>query len=169
MNTISITRKDKGEHLLVGTDVVTIRASGDQTSGKVLMMEVTVPSGGGPPALHRHPSAEIFHILEGDFEVSTADHACRVSTVTLAAGDTLSVPSMVWHNFKNIGQTAGRLFAIHSPAAIEKFARELGVSLESPHAPFPSHDPPLEAQQQEIMQKIQKYMEILPNDQLVRE
>lgn len=73
MNGIRVTRADEGEHWLVATDVTTIKASGRDTSGRLLVMEVTVPPGGGPPVLHRHEYAETFLFQEGEFEVSTLD------------------------------------------------------------------------------------------------
>ena len=47
-DTINVTRADGGEHWLVGGDVTTIKASGRDTSGDLLVLEVTVPPGGGP-------------------------------------------------------------------------------------------------------------------------
>lgn len=47
-DTIHVTRDGEGEHWLVVTDVVTIKASGQHTSGNLLVIEVTVPPGGGP-------------------------------------------------------------------------------------------------------------------------
>jgi hypothetical protein len=42
MDTIHVTGAHQGEHWLVGTDVVTIKASGQDTSGNLLVLEVTV-------------------------------------------------------------------------------------------------------------------------------
>ena len=60
VNNIHITKAEGGEHWLVGTDVTTIKASGRHTSGNLLVMEVNVPPGGGPPVLHRHEYSETF-------------------------------------------------------------------------------------------------------------
>jgi hypothetical protein len=68
MDTINVTRADEGETWLVVTDVTTIKASGAETSGKLLVLEVMVPPGGGPPVLHRHEYSEVFLFLEGGFE-----------------------------------------------------------------------------------------------------
>jgi hypothetical protein len=48
MDTVNVTRADGGEHWLVGGDVTTIKASGQDTSGDLLVLDVTVSSGGGP-------------------------------------------------------------------------------------------------------------------------
>jgi hypothetical protein len=65
MDTTKVTRADQGEHWLVGTDVTTIKASGQDTSGNLLVMDVTVPPGGGPPVLHRHAVCGDFSLPAG--------------------------------------------------------------------------------------------------------
>lgn len=167
MDTIHITPADGGEHLLVVTDVVTIKASGQHTAGDLLMMEVVVPPGGGPPALHRHTSSEIFYLLEGEFEVSTVDPSNALRTAKVRAGDTLSIPSMVWHNFKNVGATPGKFLAIHSPAGMEAFAREIGRPIHAPpHNPPQLAGPPSDEQRQRMVSIIEKYMDVLPLDKI---
>ena len=54
METIHVTQASQGEHLLVVTDVVTIKASGQETSGKMLIVEVRVPPRRRPA---HHPPA----------------------------------------------------------------------------------------------------------------
>ena len=48
MDTINVTGAGDGEHWLVGGDVTTIKASSRDTSGDLLVLDVTVPPGGGP-------------------------------------------------------------------------------------------------------------------------
>jgi hypothetical protein len=47
MNTLHFTKAGAGVHLLLGTDVVTVKATSQETSGRMLVLEVTVPPGGG--------------------------------------------------------------------------------------------------------------------------
>jgi mannose-6-phosphate isomerase-like protein (cupin superfamily) len=160
VQTIHVAQAGQGEHLLVGTDVVTIKASGQETSDRMLIIEVLVPPGGGPPALHRHAYAEVFYILEGDFEISTADADNQLSTVKSKPGDTLAIPSLIWHNFKNVGTTPGKFLAVHSPAGMEAFAREVGTPIEDPLLPPQPTEPPSEEQRKQMVETILKYMEI---------
>jgi mannose-6-phosphate isomerase-like protein (cupin superfamily) len=166
MNTIKVTRADQGEHWLVGTDVTTIKASGQDTSGNLLVMDVTVPPGGGPPVLHRHAYAETFRFLQGEFEVSTVDAHNALSTVRVTVGDTVSVPSMAWHNFKNVGATPGKFIAIHSPAVMEAFVREIGLPIDDPQNPPEPAGSPSDEEWSRMMTIIQKYMEVLPPDEI---
>ena len=161
MDTIHVTRAGEGEHWLVVTDVTTIKAPGRNTSGKLLVIEVTVPPGGGPPVLHRHEYAEVFLFQEGEFEVSTVDEDYVLSAFRVKAGDTVSIPSMVWHNFKNVGEKPGRFTAVHSPAAMEEFMREVGRQIDDPHNPPAPEAPPSEEEMQRMMEIIGKYMEVL--------
>jgi mannose-6-phosphate isomerase-like protein (cupin superfamily) len=168
METIHITQTGQGEHFLVVTDVVTIKASGQETSGTMLVLEVRVPPGGGPPVLHRHRYAETFYILEGEFEVDTADAENRLNTRKITAGDTVSIPSMAWHNFKNVGAGPGKFIVVHSPAVMESFIREIGQPITDPLNPPKPAGPPSDEQMQKMMGVIMKYMEILPADELAK-
>lgn len=170
MDTIHITRAGEGEHWLVVTDVTTVRASGRHTSGNLLVIEVNVPAGGGPPVLHRHGYSETSLFQEGEFEVSTVDENLdALRTLKVAAGDTVSIPSMAWHNFKNVGVTPGRLIAVHSPAVMEDFMREIGQQIEDPHNPPEPDGPPSEEEMGRMMKIIGKYMEVLPPDKVPAE
>jgi mannose-6-phosphate isomerase-like protein (cupin superfamily) len=162
MDTINVTRAGEGEHWLVVTDVTTIKASGENTSGKLLVLEVTVQPGGGPPVLHRHEYSEVFLFQEGEFEVSTVDENYAPSTLRVGVGDTVSIPSMVWHNFKNVGETPGKFTAVHSPAVMEDFMREIGSQISDPHHPPAPDGPPSDQEMQRMMEIIGRYIEMLP-------
>jgi mannose-6-phosphate isomerase-like protein (cupin superfamily) len=166
MDTIHVTRAGEGEHWLVVTDVTTIKASGRDTSGKVLVLEVNVPPGGGPPVLHRHEYTEVFLFQEGEFELSTVDDDYAPSTFRVGAGDTVTIPSMAWHNFKNVGAASGRFIAVHSPAVMEDFMREIGRQIDDPQDPPTPEGPPSEAEMRRMMGIISKYMEMLPPDKV---
>jgi mannose-6-phosphate isomerase-like protein (cupin superfamily) len=160
MNQLHINKPNEGEHLMVGSDIVTVKASSSHTSGHMVMAEVRIRPGGGPPALHRHESSEVFYILEGEFEVSTADDAGNVTRAVLTTGDTLAIPSMAWHNFKNIGSSQGRILAVHSPTTIEAFIQAAGVSITDPLNP-PQAQKPTSEQMERMNAAMHAYMEIL--------
>ena len=58
-------------YLGVGLSTYTIMISGEQTEGRYTMSDLWVPSGGAPP--RRHHFEEIFHILEGELEITFRD------------------------------------------------------------------------------------------------
>ena len=164
-DTVNVTRAGEGEHWLFGADVTTIKASGRHTSGDLLVLEVTVAAGGGPPGLHRHEYAETFLFQEGEFEVSTLDADGSLGTFNVAAGDTVSIPSMAWHNFKNVGAGPGRFIVVHSPAVMEEVIHEIGQRIEDPKNP-PEPDGPPSEEMLSMMEAIGRHIEMLPPDKM---
>ncbi len=73
---------------------------------------------------------------------------------------------MAWHNFKNVGDAPGRFIAVHSPAVMEDFMREIGHQIEDPNHPPQPDGPPSEEEMQRMMEIIGKYMEVLPPDKI---
>jgi mannose-6-phosphate isomerase-like protein (cupin superfamily) len=168
MKTMHITHTNEGQHILFGTDVVTIKAGGDVTSGSMLVFELRVPPGGGPPTLHRHGYAEVFHLFDGKFTVSTLDDDNVLQTATLTPGDTIAIPSMVWHTFKNVGSTHATLLAIHSPPVMEELIHAIGMPIDDPLNPPTPAGPPSAEEQQRFMRLIGQYMEMLPSEAIAR-
>lgn len=168
MTSIKMTSTDQGEHLLVGADVLTLKASSEDTSGQMLVFETLVLPGGGPPMLHRHAYTEVFYFLEGEFEISMVDADMRLQTRSVHAGDSVAIPSMTWHNFKNVGATHGKFLAIHSPPVMEALMREIGVPVDDPYHPPIAAGPPSPEERERFMRLIGKYMEMLPPDQITK-
>lgn len=168
MNPLSVIRAQEGLHLLFGTDVVTIKAGGDTTAGGLLIFELRVPAGGGPPTLHRHAYSEVFYLLDGEFTVSTLDADGRLQTMTLSSGDTVAIPSMAWHTFKNVSARTSTLLAVHTPPVMEELVYTLGVPLDDPLNPPAPAGPPSADEQQRFLELIGRYMELLPPDAIVQ-
>jgi mannose-6-phosphate isomerase-like protein (cupin superfamily) len=166
MEEIHITRAEQGEHWLVVTNVTTIKASAQDTSGNLLILEITVPPGGGPPVLHRHEYSEVFMFQEGKFEVSTVNEDFELSEFEVGTGDTVSIPSMAWHDFKNVGATPDRFIAVHSTPMMEDFMREIGRQIDDPLSPPEPGPPPSEEEMRRMMGIIGKYMEVLPSEKV---
>jgi mannose-6-phosphate isomerase-like protein (cupin superfamily) len=166
MEEIHVTRADQGEHWLVVTEVTTIKASAQGTSGNLLVLEVTVPPGGGPPALHRHEYSEVFMFQKGEFEVSTVNEDFELNAFRVGPGDTVSIPAMAWHNFKNVGATPGKFIAVHSPPTMEGFMREIGRQIDDLLSLPEPGPPPSEEEMRRMMGIIGKYMEVLPPEKV---
>lgn len=167
MDQLNLGQINSGEHLLVITDVVTIRASGDETGGQLAVVEVTTPPGGGPPMLHRHRQAECFYILAGTIEVTLADAERRARRLRLGPGEVCAIPPMEWHTYRNVGAEPARFIAALSPAGLEQFFREIGVPLADPRqVPAPA-GPPSDEQRQRMLAIIEKHMDVLPPDALM--
>lgn len=80
---------------------------------------VRTPQGKGV-ALHRHPYAEMWLVLEGEatFHLDGGDR-------TAGAGHTVIVPAQTWHGFTNRGHTPLLMVCLHdSPRIIQEFKDE---------------------------------------------
>ena len=118
--------------------------------------------------LHRHAYLEVFYVLDGTFDVSTLDDAQRLQIHTVAGGDTIAIPSMVWHTFKNVGTVHGTFFIIHSPPVMESLMHKIGVPVADPLNPLMLNGPPSAEEHQRFMNLIGQYIEMLPPDAIAR-
>jgi mannose-6-phosphate isomerase-like protein (cupin superfamily) len=82
-------------------DVISTETSGESIAAGVSLIQVDLAPGRGP-ALHRHPYAEVFVVVEGE-ATFTLGEAERV----VGAGEVVVAPAGVAHRFVNSG--AGRL------------------------------------------------------------
>ena len=68
---------------------------------------------GEGPGLHWHPYTETWVVIEGTARFTTGDHTFEASE-----GDTATVPTGLWHGFKNIGTSRLRMLCIHASDVI---------------------------------------------------
>jgi mannose-6-phosphate isomerase-like protein (cupin superfamily) len=125
-NTLTHIAPGLGESIQVMTDRVTVRLQGESSYGPFALVEVSTPPQGGPPALHRHADQEVFRVLQGTFRFDTIADG-QPASVEATAGSVVLIPSMVWHNYRNIGDTPGTLLVVLQPGDMISFFRELGT------------------------------------------
>lgn len=112
--------------------LVHVNISGDETGGRLALLEMLGPRGHMPP-LHVHRAEdETFVVLEGELTlyVGPETHRLRPGEVALA-------PKDVPHTFRVESDTARWVVAC-SPAGFERFVREVGepaLELTLPPAP----------------------------------
>ena len=107
-------------HISVVGDTYTILLSGAQTAGRYCLIDMLVPSGGGPPP-HRHDFEEMFTLLEGELEFTI-----RGEKSTVRAGATVNIPANAPHSFINASGSPARMLCMCSPAGQEAFFMEIG-------------------------------------------
>ncbi|CCQ13877.1 Cupin 2 conserved barrel domain protein [Rhodococcus sp. AW25M09] len=113
-------------------DTYTILVSGADSDGKYTLIDMHVPSGGGPPP-HRHDFEEMFTVLDGEIEVRF-----RGETVTAGAGVTMNIPANAPHSFVNRSDRAARLLCMCTPAGQDEFFALVGQPVASrTEAPIP--------------------------------
>jgi quercetin dioxygenase-like cupin family protein len=118
-------------HVGVAGGTYTFLVTGTQTAGKYALIDMLIPAGGGPPP-HRHDFEEMFHILEGEFDVTVRDHTQRA-----AVGQTINIPALAPHRFRNTSDGQGRLLCLVSPSGLEEFFLAVGDLLPNRTAPAP--------------------------------
>jgi quercetin dioxygenase-like cupin family protein len=108
--------KDK---LLVGSDEVRLRV----TSAALLVMEVRMPPGGGPPALHRHDPDEIYRVERGTLTLYLEPDGV-LERRTAGPGDVVHIPGGVPHTVRNESDEEASAYVVFSPGApMERFIR----------------------------------------------
>jgi quercetin dioxygenase-like cupin family protein len=121
---LAVARPDIDEslpHIGVVGDTYTVLLSGSDTNGRFALIDMHIPSGGGP-APHRHDFEETFSILAGEIEITF-----REQTMTGSAGDTVNVPANATHAFHNASDQPARMLCLASPAGVEEFFAAIGT------------------------------------------
>ena len=115
------------ERLTVGGDAIRFRLTSAESRGEAIAFEVEMPAGGGPPALHRHPSLEIYRVEEGELTLYLEDER-----IPVAAGEAAFIPGGAEHTIRNESEAPARAFVVLSPGGeLERFARAV-AALDAP-------------------------------------
>jgi quercetin dioxygenase-like cupin family protein len=129
--TLSHPEDPTSRHVSVAGGTYTILVSGAETAGRYSLIDMLVPSGGGPPP-HRHDFEEMFTILDGEIELTFRGEAHRAS-----AGSTVNIPANAPHSFRNHSDKPARLLCMCTPAGQEEFFLAVGDPVDSRTAPPP--------------------------------
>src|SRR6476646_5322145 len=121
-------------HIGLAGDTYTILLTGKDTADRYCLIDMLVPPAGGPP-LHRHDFAEMFTILDGEFEVTF-----RGAKFVVRAGETANIPANAPHQFRNASVRPARLLCLCSPAGQEDYFMAVGVPVVSRTASPPKLD-----------------------------
>lgn len=131
---LATVQSDTGQkirHIGVVGDTYTILLTGKETAGRLCLIDMYVPPGGGPPP-HRHDFEETFTLLEGELDV-----VFRGERQVVRAGKTIHVPANAPHQFHNSSTRPARMLCICSPAGQEEFFIEIGVPVATRTTPPP--------------------------------
>jgi mannose-6-phosphate isomerase-like protein (cupin superfamily) len=110
-----------GEALWFLGSLVTIKATGDETNGRVTVVEFVNPPGFAPP-LHRHlDEDEMFYVLSG-----SAEFHCDGTTFSARPADFVLLPRGLAHTFIVGTDEPLRTLQITTPSGFEAFAAEVG-------------------------------------------
>ena len=103
-----------------------------------------IPAGGGPPP-HRHDFEEMFHVLDGDVEVTIRGETSKAST-----GETVNIPALAPRRFRNPTDQPIRLLCLVAPAGLEAYFAEWADTVPTRTSPAP------ELTAEQVRQRMQK-------------
>jgi len=105
-----------------GSDLIAVRATGEDTNGAFALCDSLVPPGAGAPPPHIHQREdEAWYVLEGEFTFLAGER-----WIEAGAGSFIYAPRGILHTFKNVGESVGRLLTLFTPAGAEQFFTEVG-------------------------------------------
>jgi mannose-6-phosphate isomerase-like protein (cupin superfamily) len=114
-------------------DLMDIKVSGRDSSGRLTAIEDRTEPQAGPP-LHRHQREdEWFYVLEGQyiFEVDGQQ-------IPAGPGCSLFAPRGTAHTFQNVGDKPGRMLVVMEPAGCDDFFIELDAATKDMKQPDPA-------------------------------
>ena len=111
----------EGKMLWVVDELITFKASGEDTGGAYSLTDSVVPPGGGPPPHVHHQEHEAFWVLEGELEVQVGENTFRAG-----AGSFVHLPKDIQHAYQNVGTGPARFLTLMVPGGLEKFFEEVG-------------------------------------------
>ena len=126
-----------GERIRLGGDEVTVRVGSAESDGAVLALEVRIPAGGGPPALHRHDPAETYRVERGELAIYLAGagggDGGDVERVAAGPGAVVHIPGGREHTVRNeSGEEAAAYVTFVPGAPMEGFIRAAAALGDAP-------------------------------------
>jgi mannose-6-phosphate isomerase-like protein (cupin superfamily) len=122
----------EGEALWFIGSLMTVKATGTETNGRLTVVEFVNPPGFAAP-LHRHlEEDELFYVLTG-----TAEFRCDGEAFIAGPGDFVLLPSRLPHTFIVGADEPLRTLQITAPSGFEQFAAEVGEPAQDRRLPDP--------------------------------
>jgi quercetin dioxygenase-like cupin family protein len=102
---------------------VNVRLRGEDTGGRLALVENVIAAGFGGPPLHVHPAFdETFYVLEGELTFQISDE-----TVSRPAGSLVFARGSVPHTFANQSGQDARVLILCTPAGFERYFDRLAA------------------------------------------
>ena len=102
-----------------GTDVMTLKATSEETGGSLGFLEATSAPGTGPPRHIHRSNDELFYVLEGEFLFLVGERQ-----VSAPPGTFVFIPRGTVHAAKVVGNEPGKTLAAYIPGGLERSFEE---------------------------------------------
>ncbi len=123
---------DEGDALWFLGNLVTVKATGADTGGRVTVVEFLNPPGFAPP-LHRHTSEDEMFLLLG----GRATFLCDGQELSAGPGDFVLLPAGLAHSFLVAADEPLHTLQITTPSGFEDFVAAVGGPAAAPRLPDP--------------------------------
>lgn len=125
-----VRREGEGDALWFLGSLVTVKATGVETRGRLTVVEFVNPPGFAPP-LHRHlEEDELFYVLSG-----SARFHCDGHVLSAGPGDFVLLPTGLPHTFIVGADEPLRTLQITTPSGFEQFAAAVGEPAQARRLP----------------------------------
>jgi quercetin dioxygenase-like cupin family protein len=129
----------EGEALWFMGFLATIKASAEETGGRVAVIHHLAPKGSGSPLHVHHRENEWFYVLEGELTIWVDGQVNRAP-----AGSFVFGPQDTPHTFTVSSADDARFLLVTEPAGFEAFLRTCAQPAQSLTLPPPSEPPDLQ-------------------------
>lgn len=119
-------------------DLAVVHVRGENTDGRVGIVEITMPAGDEPPLHIHHDHDEIFCLLEGELTLFMPGEERLVR-----AGEVVVAPRGVPHIYR-AGEDGARALVQSAPAGFEAFVEAVSIPADSDQLPQPANPPSAE-------------------------
>lgn len=105
---------------------VRILTSGDDTVGRLTVIDYIDYTQGNPPPFTRHDFSEVFTVLQGRLRFQYQEE----KPFDVSEGEAITVPANAPHTFWNPETSALRILLSCSPAGLDRFFRDIYAEME---------------------------------------
>jgi len=119
-------------------DLAVVHVRGEDTDGRLGIVEITMPAGDEPPLHVHHDHDEIFCVLEGELTLYLPGREQLVR-----AGEVFVAPRGVPHIYRT-GDEGARALVQSTPAGFEAFVEGVSVEADGERLPEPEGPPTAE-------------------------
>jgi len=128
---------DEGEALWFMGTLATIKASTQETGGRVAVIQHTAPHNSGSPLHVHHRENEWFYVLEGELTIWVDGQVIRAPEGSFVFG-----PQDTPHTFTVSSPEGARFLLVTEPAGFESFMRSCAEPAKALTLPPPPSEPP---------------------------
>ena len=117
-----VVQPGEGKYVTWGPNRARFKVRGEDTQGRLSIVEFELGVGIGGPPLHTDNHDELFYVLDGEVTFQVED-----AIIEAATGALVFAPEGVLHAFENRGSSTAQLLIMFSPGGFERYFEELSL------------------------------------------